>query len=702
LDIQTSSTNLGLRLGNTNGTNWDFYSYNDSNLYINNATGTVLTILNSNGNVGIGTAAPGYKLQVNGDAAFFSAAGSLNSIITQGSEGKGRFYLYDGGNATIALQTNGPSYFNAGNVGIGTTAPTSPLHISSATNKTITLDYTAGSGSYSWASFRQSGTEQFRIWGSYSDGYLSFYNDQVSAHQFTLASSGNVGIGTTSPVEKLDVRGGAYINGGTNDNAYDATLYVTANSSNDWGIFVSKPSHDYGIISQVANGSDFGFSVYDGTTHNFRVKGNGTTLIQGNVGIGTTSPGDKLSLAGSTSTTFGLSLEPSGWNNAKHRLTVPVSGDTSVWSFNYNGSAVDSSSYATSSISITQGVVSFSTGAANTAPSERMRIAPSGNVLIGTTTDNGTKLQVSGSVTASANISLGNTSINPVITFTGASVGGFTNGYIQWGGTGVNTTPMLTISTPGSNLEIVTGYNERMVVSSGAGIAIFTNNGSGTYTNRFQLNRNGSINAGAYGSGSITGTPAYNLGVDSSGNIIELPGGVVDGSGTANYVTKWSDANTVTNSSITDDGTTVTATATNFVSQSNLGTAYTSFTTSGTTAIFDTITRTGSAIYQIVIVANPNSAGSGSYQDFYYGKLFVGTGYNGSIVAQFINYHQESPMPRGLYGSGGGDLTVTAVMLVSGSEVTEVANGTSYTIRIKIAGYQVAGAGTVVRLQRIM
>jgi hypothetical protein len=101
-------------------------------------------------------------------------------------------------------------------------------------------------------------------------------------------------------------------------------------------------------------------------------------------------------------------------------------------------------------------------------------------------------------------------------------------------------------------------------------------------------------------------------------------------------------------------------------------------------------------------VANPNSAGSGSYQDFYYGKVFIGTGYNGSIVAQFINYHQESPMPRGLYGSGGGDLTVTAVMLVSGSEVTEVANGTSYTIRIKIAGYQVAGAGTVVRLQRIM
>ena len=101
-------------------------------------------------------------------------------------------------------------------------------------------------------------------------------------------------------------------------------------------------------------------------------------------------------------------------------------------------------------------------------------------------------------------------------------------------------------------------------------------------------------------------------------------------------------------------------------------------------------------------MANPNSAGSGAYADFYYGKVFIGTGYNGSAVVDVINYHQESPLPRGLYGSGGGDLTVTAVMLVGGSEVTEVAVNTSYTIRIKIAGYTVAGSNTTVRLQRIM
>src|SRR3990167_4651920 len=45
------------------------------------------------------------------------------------------------------------------------------------------------------------------------------------------------------------------------------------------------------------------------------------------LGIGTASPVSLLSLAGSTSTTFGLELVPAGWS-LKHHLNVPYSGDT--------------------------------------------------------------------------------------------------------------------------------------------------------------------------------------------------------------------------------------------------------------------------------------------------------------------------------------------------------------------------------------
>ena len=57
----------------------------------------------------------------------------------------------------------------------------------------------------------------------------------------------------------------------------------------------------------------------------------------------------------------------------------------------------------------------------------------------------------------------------------------------------------------------------------------------------------------------FTGTATYRLAVDSSGDVIEIPigDGAVDGSGTANYVTKWSDTDTITNSVIYDNGTNV-------------------------------------------------------------------------------------------------------------------------------------------------
>jgi hypothetical protein len=108
-----------------------------------------------------------------------------------------------------------------------------------------------------------------------------------------------------------------------------------------------------------------------------------------------------------------------------------------------------------------------------------------GNLGVGTTSPN-YRLDVRG------NIALGDTSTNPQIIFTGASVNGFTNGYISWNA-GTNSTAALTLSVPGNNFEVVTGYNERVVLSTGNGLYVYTNNGSGTYTNRLTLDRTGNL-----------------------------------------------------------------------------------------------------------------------------------------------------------------------------------------------------------------
>jgi hypothetical protein len=346
LDIQTSSTNLGLRLGNTNGTNWDFYSYNDSNLYINNATGTVLTILNSNGNVGIGTAAPGYKLQVNGDAAFFSAAGSLNSIITQGSEGKGRFYLYDGGNATIALQTNGLSYFNAGNVGIGTTSPATKLHVVGYSRNDGGLLLNGSDADYREMIFTTSSAARWNLYAYGGEGgsnagsvlYLARYadnGDYIANVATFLRTNGYVGIATITPTEQLHVSGNVRVTGAYYDSSNSAgssgQVLSSTGSGTDW-VSLSEISgvDGTGTANYVAKWSDAD------TITNSIIRDDGTT-----VGIGQAPAAAKLSVETITTageTSYGksyASLDTTGV--AVAGLSASTNGQSALFTFTCYG-----------------------------------------------------------------------------------------------------------------------------------------------------------------------------------------------------------------------------------------------------------------------------------------------------------------------------------------------------------------------------
>jgi hypothetical protein len=74
-----------------------------------------------------------------------------------------------------------------------------------------------------------------------------------------------------------------------------------------------------------------------------------------------------------------------------------------------------------------------------------------------------------------------------------------------------------------------------------------------------EIDSSQNIQFNAYGSGTITGTATQRLGVDSSGNVIEIPigAGAVDGSGTAGVLTKWEDSNTITDSIMSESGSTI-------------------------------------------------------------------------------------------------------------------------------------------------
>jgi hypothetical protein len=142
--------------------------------------------ITSAGNVGIGTSTPTTaKLQIRGTGN----TDATNSIFADNSSGA----------ATFAVRDNG-DVFMLGNVGIGTGTPSGKLHVAGGDiflGASYALKY--NSTSYITPENNVSGAEV-------STGGVFVVKTGVSpAERLRVDASGNVGIGTTSPVSKLHV-----------------------------------------------------------------------------------------------------------------------------------------------------------------------------------------------------------------------------------------------------------------------------------------------------------------------------------------------------------------------------------------------------------------------------------------------------------------------------------------------------------------
>ena len=144
----------GVYATNTNTSSFDIYS-----------TGSIKFRMNSNGNVGIGTTSPSYKLDVDGvvrgDRFFVGTntaasqwafhARNNNSTADSGlyfNNNSSEIYLRNSSNVIGArIRSNSASYFNGGDVGIGTASPQERLHVSGETHPSIKLS-SSSDGNY--------------------------------------------------------------------------------------------------------------------------------------------------------------------------------------------------------------------------------------------------------------------------------------------------------------------------------------------------------------------------------------------------------------------------------------------------------------------------------------------------------------------------------------------------------------------------
>ena len=262
-------------------------------------------VVDSSGDVGIGTSSTEGKLTISYTAAELPTSGttsnsaiqvisSLNNQLNLGlntvSGDYGAYIQASDNNLAVPYPLNLQP--NGGNVGIGTTSPDAKLHIygsstvsemylgeDAAVDKAGILKYNQGDGT---------GTGSVQ---------LGNYGDSLNTTGVTIKKGGNVGIGVANPGARLEL---------DNPSAFTNMIEygnVAWNQSTGHGLVAINRGSDGYVQLQITSGVDNAdvFTIRNSGSganiqHNFL--SNGNAYHAGNVGIGVTGPSYKLDVEG--------------------------------------------------------------------------------------------------------------------------------------------------------------------------------------------------------------------------------------------------------------------------------------------------------------------------------------------------------------------------------------------------------------------
>jgi hypothetical protein len=378
------------------------------------STGTALTVA---GDVGIGTTSPNLaKLDVRGRTKLFGIDDAYQLRLAYNFATSGAWIGSPSANALAFYNDAGTERMridSAGNLGIGTTSPAHKLTVNGtiyserngtnailnaflANNKYIDFQWygsSIGGIGQDGASVQYSAnlTHQFIVNGTnratlastgfsintdvlapiyYDSANTAYYLDPANTGT-SLLVAGNVGIGTTSPWEKLSVPFNTGI-------ALGSSTYSYKISRSSSGELVTTFSDTYDASTARVD-----FVMRNGApAQNTALSILGT----GNVGIGTTSPLAKLDVNGNIRTSAGSGGTITAFDNNSSRNNRAILGADA------NGAYLDST-YSSAGT----GTITF-----RTIGTERVRISEAGNVGIGVTpsawsaTDSVRALQLNG------------------------------------------------------------------------------------------------------------------------------------------------------------------------------------------------------------------------------------------------------------------------------------------------------------------
>ena len=260
---------------------WSVYKSGNNNLSFgygtsNGASYTNALTLEYGGNVGIGTDSPERVLHLDASQgrAIIQLDKGGDKIISMGTGSSATnaddtiLQMFNEGSELVRIFTEGDSWFNGGDVGIGTASPDTRLHVHNTTNSQLTIERTGTApGKY----------------GFYTNTGNLFINNVTggaSTIPMIILNNGNVGIGAGNPSSKLAIDGGF---------DYPTVRWFSSNNTSRYmqvGM-ITPTEHSiraYGSSSELTFWTASSFSMVIDSV--------------GNVGIGVTGPSEKLHVDG--------------------------------------------------------------------------------------------------------------------------------------------------------------------------------------------------------------------------------------------------------------------------------------------------------------------------------------------------------------------------------------------------------------------
>ena len=191
----------------------------------------------------------GHAMFVNTDNGLLISKANANNNTNRlfsfynDANGYAQLYMYKGDStAQVQIKTSGYSYFNGGNVGIGTTSPDATLdvHAPSTTAPSLAMGAAAGQifkNEDSELAFGLQNQAPYNVW------MQSRFNGNVSRPLIINPLGGNVGIGTTSPSTKLSINDANYVEMATFSAASGSTSGIVSNNSGYITSFITSATH---------------------------------------------------------------------------------------------------------------------------------------------------------------------------------------------------------------------------------------------------------------------------------------------------------------------------------------------------------------------------------------------------------------------------------------------------------------------------